>query len=102
MCEANKKNNFDICENLQKDKWLCILVFFFTDITEHMKNLNLKLHGMQQNICQPMSHVEASRNQTEFFWRKYKMKIKYKIFTCGEEIKSDFDNFNFKVCSMYD
>ena len=59
---------------LSDEKWIWKLAFV-TDITDHMNNLNLKLQGKENLICDLYTHLKTFRCKLDLFLKQVKVKI---------------------------
>lgn len=57
-------------------------VAFLTDITSHLNNLNLKLQGKNNTVCDQISAVRAFQRKLFLLNLIFKMIISFFIFTC--------------------
>jgi hypothetical protein len=56
----------DLEQEVLNPTFLCELAFLM-DITEHMNDLNMKLHVKQQNFSNLFGHVNGFRNKLKLF-----------------------------------
>ena len=55
------------------EEWVWKLAFV-TDVTDHMNNLNLKLQGKENLICDLYTHLKAFRCKLDLFLKQVKVK----------------------------
>jgi hypothetical protein len=81
----------DLEQEMLNPSFLCELAFL-TDIKKHMKHLNTKLQGKQQNVSNLLGHVNGFRNKLKLF----KTAIKgndLTHFPCCKELAEELSNY---------
>ena len=66
---------------LSDEEWVWKLAFV-TDITDHMNNLNLKLQGKENLICDLYTHLKVFRCKLDLFLKQVKVKIFFHFEKC--------------------
>ncbi|MBN3288759.1 GT2D2 protein, partial [Polyodon spathula] len=81
---------------LSDAKWLCDFAFLF-DITEQLKNLNVKLQGCKQVIIEMCNGVKALQLKLHG-WEKYMQQGNLSHFLMCQSVRSSFFQIIWRRC----